>query len=329
MISVAMAVYNGEQYITEQLDSIFHQERPVDEVVICDDRSNDRTAAIIETYQKTHDVPIRLLRNEKNLGYKLNFKKAMAACRGDYIFLCDQDDHWDRDKTKKMMQIMESRPDILVLASSFRYMDADDQVIEVKPLPGFSNNNLYTKPVEPGALVQVHLDEFLTHNYFQGCALVIRRSLCDEVLTHFTTRLHHDWLINLTAARHEGMYFLNVPLFSYRIHNSNAVGVPAVNRTHWERLKETNTMAIRTQLSEEGVATLQTLREIDPAFYHEHQKEFDDLADFYQKHTQYLQEGKFFKLLMQNRNPHYAELKTRNARIMDLIFVFENKFHRR
>ena len=40
-VSVAMAAFNGEKFIEEQLASILSQTRPVDEVIICDDRSSD------------------------------------------------------------------------------------------------------------------------------------------------------------------------------------------------------------------------------------------------------------------------------------------------
>ena len=47
-ISVALCTYNGQQFIDEQLDSIFTQTFPVDEVIICDDCSNDNTVQIIQ-----------------------------------------------------------------------------------------------------------------------------------------------------------------------------------------------------------------------------------------------------------------------------------------
>ena len=47
MISVAMATYNGEKYIEEQLDSILNQSKPVDEIIIFDDNSTDGTLEII------------------------------------------------------------------------------------------------------------------------------------------------------------------------------------------------------------------------------------------------------------------------------------------
>ena len=51
MISVAMATYNGEKYLQAQLDSILQQSLPVDEIIIVDDCSTDKTVSIIEKYQ--------------------------------------------------------------------------------------------------------------------------------------------------------------------------------------------------------------------------------------------------------------------------------------
>ena len=50
IISVVMCTYNGEKYITEQLDSIYNQIRQPDEVIIQDDKSTDDTVRIIDEY---------------------------------------------------------------------------------------------------------------------------------------------------------------------------------------------------------------------------------------------------------------------------------------
>ena len=47
MISVAMATFNGETYIQEQLDSIYNQTRKVDEIIIVDDCSSDLTVRVL------------------------------------------------------------------------------------------------------------------------------------------------------------------------------------------------------------------------------------------------------------------------------------------
>ncbi len=98
--SVAMCTYNGESYLDEQLQSILEQTEPIDEIVICDDGSIDKTLSIIEKFIKA-GTPIRLILNQKNLGYTRNFEKAICLCSGDIIFLADQDDIWMPEKVKK------------------------------------------------------------------------------------------------------------------------------------------------------------------------------------------------------------------------------------
>ena len=50
-VSVAMATYNGENYIKPQIDSILSQLGSEDELIISDDHSSDGTISIIEEYR--------------------------------------------------------------------------------------------------------------------------------------------------------------------------------------------------------------------------------------------------------------------------------------
>ena len=76
MISVAMASYNGMDYIERQLDSIRLQTLPVDECVIVDDGSTDETVQVIENYRAKYPAfPIRFVSNKENMGYRKNFKE--------------------------------------------------------------------------------------------------------------------------------------------------------------------------------------------------------------------------------------------------------------
>src|SRR5512139_3417667 len=78
--SVALCTYNGERYLLEQLESIAGQTVPVDEIVICDDHSTDRTPDIIRNFAATSTLPVRAYFNEKNLGSDKNFEKAIELC---------------------------------------------------------------------------------------------------------------------------------------------------------------------------------------------------------------------------------------------------------
>ena len=77
IISVALCTYNGEAFLREQIQSIFDQSRKVDEIIVCDDRSNDDTIKIIKEFDFKYAGIIQLHINQKNLGSKYNFEKAI------------------------------------------------------------------------------------------------------------------------------------------------------------------------------------------------------------------------------------------------------------
>ena len=329
MISVAMAVYNGEKYIVEQLDSLKNQSTQPDEIIICDDGSVDGTCSIIETYRKENpELPISLFKNEKNVGYRLNFKNALAKTSGDYIFLCDQDDIWFENKIHDMIQIMRTNKKIRVLASSFVYMDQDGRQYSTKPIWGMSNNNLYIRPVKENDLVCIPFDDYFTRNFFQGTSLLIRKEIKDEIVKHFTDRIHHDWLINLTGAKYNGMYFWNVPLFAYRIHEKNAVGIQGTYTSTADHIQKAGSLDIRTQLPKEGLKMLQALQESDPIYYSKNINRFQRLKDFYQEHIHALETNDTFTVLKENFNPEYKHMKSLKARIMDVLFTCKGKLKR-
>lgn len=321
MISVAMTTYNGERYIKDQLDSILNQSLAVDEIIICDDGSRDETVKIIKEYEDKYPEVIHLYENESNLGYRLNFKKAMSLCSGDYIFLCDQDDVWKHKKVEQMLAKMQEMPQIQVLATSFTYIDQKGERKPVMPERGKSNNNLYLKEVPKGACVKVTFEEYYNHNFFQGCALLLRRDLKNQVVKHFSTQVAHDYLINFTAAMQDAMYFWNVSLFYYRLHEKNTIGVQKTNMNFLEKMRTRNKLETRTILAVDGRQMLLALRESNPEFYNRKRKYYDEKIKFYGKHIEYLEGRKLIKLLGQMRSPYYGEIKKLKNKGMDLLYV--------
>lgn len=317
MISVAMTTFNGEKYIEKQIESILNQSMSVDEIIVCDDGSSDKTVELLKKYD------VKIVENSENLGYKLNFKKAMELCNGDFIFLCDQDDVWKKDKVKEMIFIMESNKDIHVLSSSFEYIDGNGNLISTVLKKGYSNNNLYNKEVKLGDLVQVNSNEFIYGNYFQGCALVMDRSTKDYFINHFDDRIPHDWIICLYGSLDGGMYFLNKPLFEYRIHNKNSIGVSTLNQGTATHVNRAYQFEERYQKARDALYVLDILKLNCKEFYSQNIKEYNDIELFMHNHIVYLKKKSFFKLLFQNRYSYYKKLKTYRGRIMDLLYCLK------
>lgn len=317
MISVAMTTYNGEKYIRKQIESILNQSMKVDEIIVCDDGSTDKTLEILQEY------PITVYKNKKNLGYRLNFKKAMSLCTHEYTFLCDQDDIWETDKVKTMIEIMQKHPNIHVLASSFKYIDSKDDLIHMKPKRNFSNNNLYPKPVKFEALVPVQFDEFLPMNYFQGCSLVLDKWIKNLALNNFDARLPHDWLISMIASSYQGMFFLNKSLFKYRLHDNNSIGVEYLTQSTSEHIQKASSTKLRMQNANNALIVLEDIEKANSSFYQSRQEEFKKLKQFLILHNKNLENKNFWGLLKQNTSPFYRLIKTKKARIMDLIFALK------
>ena len=82
-ISVIITAYNHERFIQAALNSALTQSRPADEIIVIDDASTDRTAAVIATtLQGYPKEPVSFLRNEINLGVTGSVAKAVAAAVG-------------------------------------------------------------------------------------------------------------------------------------------------------------------------------------------------------------------------------------------------------
>jgi len=115
-----MAAYNGGRYLREQLDSLAAQEHLPCELVVCDDGSTDNTLEIIACFAETSPFPVRVYRNEKNLGFAENFLKAARLCKSDWISFCDQDDVWLPNKLDDVRAAIEldSRP-VMILQNAY------------------------------------------------------------------------------------------------------------------------------------------------------------------------------------------------------------------
>lgn len=118
-VSIAMATYNGERHIREQLESLASQTRLPHELVVTDDCSSDQTLEIVANFALNAPFPVRVIRNESNLGFADNFLKAAALCGGDVIAFCDQDDKWLPGKLATCLEAFAD-PDVVVCVHTSR-----------------------------------------------------------------------------------------------------------------------------------------------------------------------------------------------------------------
>ncbi len=141
LISVIIAVYNGESYLQLALDSILGQTFKDFELIIVNDASTDNTREVLSEYA---DPRITLITNETNLGQTVSLNKGLAIARGQYIARHDADDISHPDRFQIQVNFLDQNPDIGLLGTSYEIIDFQGRTIEIALLPT-SNDELKTR----------------------------------------------------------------------------------------------------------------------------------------------------------------------------------------
>lgn len=116
MLSVLCLTYNHEAFVAETLESFLNQEVNFDfEVVVADDCSSDGTVAVVERFRDRFGKRLRLLQSDVNLGVTRNFRRALGACQGRYVAMCEGDDYWrGREKLQRQVDFLEANQDFVM-----------------------------------------------------------------------------------------------------------------------------------------------------------------------------------------------------------------------
>ncbi|MFW2136093.1 glycosyltransferase family 2 protein [Chryseobacterium sp. TY4] len=208
MISVCLTTYNGSSFLKEQLDSILKQLGQEDEVIISDDGSTDATLSIIAYY---NDKRIKVLHHQPvPTKYKFslttnNFENALKYAKGDYIFLADQDDIWNKTKVRECLILFEKGYDLIL---------HDCDIIDE------SNNRIADSYFEINKSRIGILNNFSKNSYL-GCCMAINKKFLNKILPFPRIPVPHDIWIGLIYEKYGQVFFSKQKLISYRRHKNN------------------------------------------------------------------------------------------------------------
>lgn len=203
-VSVALATCDGERWIGEQIESILAQLGSDGEVVVADASSSDRTLEILEG---THDPRVRILRDLPRGNIPGTFERALLECRGDVLFLSDQDDVWLPGKVDLCLGAL-ARTGASLVVHDARVVDESGAVL--------SESFLDERRFRPGFLRNLWRPGYL------GCSLAFRRELLSRALPFPKSVPMHDWWLGLLAERNAGVEVVRTPLILHRRHGDNA-----------------------------------------------------------------------------------------------------------
>ncbi len=163
-VSVAMSVHNGENFLSESIESILNQTYKDFEFIICDDASTDSSIKIVESYMK-EDKRIVLIQNEVNLGLAASLNKCISLAKGAYIARMDADDVSIENRFENQVIYLDSHLDIAFVCGRVYMFDENGVWGESKGTKGQG----------------LTLENVYKHQPIAHPTVMIRRSVLEEV----------------------------------------------------------------------------------------------------------------------------------------------------
>ena len=219
-ISVVIPVFNGARYLAEAIESALAQTFPVHELIVVDDGSSDESAQVAERLTQgfhhgdteTTEVseslgatPLTVLR-QAHAGVSSARNAGVAHTTGDYLAFLDADDTWEPSKLARQLATLRDAPaaGLVLCAHNYRFEG---------PIPAWFHG---PRDGSPGA-AQLMVSS------------LIRRATWERV-GPFSTGMTHgedgDWLMRALDMGVQSVA-IDEPLWTYRIHESNASGQAA------------------------------------------------------------------------------------------------------
>lgn len=278
-VAICMAVYNGEQFLREQIDSIITQTWSNWILFIRDDGSKDKTSNLLCEYAKTYPDKIVLIDDPELKGgsAKRNFAVILdwVNQRHDfrYFMFSDQDDVWLKNKIEVCMKRMKreeaKKSGPILVHTDLKVVDQKQEILGDS---FFAYRALDVKKKD--------LRHLLVQNNITGCTMMWNRKLNELLDLQNDAVAMHDWWMALVASAFGKIVCVNKPTILYRQHGGNVVGATRVNTlsfiikrlTGSAHVKETLHMSVvqarsflevyRKSLSQEQIELLENFADI-------------------------------------------------------------------
>jgi rhamnosyltransferase len=216
-IAILLAAYNGEQYISEQLDSILNQQGVNLVIFISVDKCGDSTLDIVNDYLSKFSEQITVLPYGKQYGSAgQNFVRLLSDVKFDhydYVSFADQDDIWPHTKLERAI-------------SQINKHGVDGYSSNVTAFWKSGKTRVVNK-----SYPQVDFD-YLFESPGPGCTFVLTSYLALAIQTHLLFKCRelenlwlHDWYCYSFARFNDFKWHIDAkPMMDYRQHSSNEVG---------------------------------------------------------------------------------------------------------
>ncbi len=206
IVSIVMAVHNGEAHIKDSIQSILKQSYSNFEIIVIINCSTDNTKKILNNF---NDARIKIFEtNICQLAFNLNY--GLDKAKGSYIVRIDADDIAEPQRVERQLQVM-LKHDYDIVGSNLTYIDEYGQEIGEKKYPELNSDIrrsiIYASPIAHPSVMYKKAVVLKHGGYLNG-------------------RVSEDYDLWLRLMRDKEIKFYNMQenLTRYRIHTNQAKG---------------------------------------------------------------------------------------------------------
>lgn len=218
MVSILLSTFNGEKYLSQQIDSILNQTFKNWTLYIRDDGSSDSTINIIKSYENRF-LNIHFLEDSiVQRGAKESFFWLLNKIDSNYYMFCDQDDFWFDNKVSVSFEALLNLEDKNYHIPSLVFTDLSvvDQNLNLisSSMWDFAGFNPFNN------IQLIEIFPLIT-----GCTMIFNKAV-KNCTKYFSRAPMHDSLIGLSVYHNNGRILcLNQPTLYYRQHDNNTLGI--------------------------------------------------------------------------------------------------------
>ena len=192
LVSVIVAAHDEERYVGRCIRSLLAQRFPREkfDIIVVDDGSTDRTAAILTTFGDD----ITVLRNDTNVGLPASLNRAITSTHSKFIVRVDADDYVNSSFLDVLYMYLADNPQFDAVSCDYLLVDDREEILQ--------RGDASKDPIACGIMFR--------------SADVHTLGLYDEsFLAHEDLEFRHRYL-----SRHS-IYRVPVALYRYRRHDTN------------------------------------------------------------------------------------------------------------
>ena len=219
LVSVIMNCFNGEEYLSEAINSVLLQTYKNWELIFWDNQSSDRSAEIALSYD---DPRIKYFYASKHTLLYEARNQAVEKSKGEFIAFLDVDDWWESDK----------------LAIQLAHFEDENVGLVCANYDVFYEGLGWARPFWSGLKPSGFIFNELLSEYHVGLLTIIVRRLVYESVEGFDVSYNiiGDFDFSLRIAENWRIITINRSLAKYRIHGANESIVQ--RKKHIEELKK-------------------------------------------------------------------------------------------